>query len=284
MLRFLKRKKQDPKEIIRDLFGDAELPSFPSSVMEVMGLLRDPESDLREIELKIEHDPGLSVKVLRVVNSAAFGLSKRVGHVGHAVSLLGRSRLESLVLSVAMNAVFPMKMENGFDYANFWLIAMQRACLAKLLAQMIHPLTENEAFTAGLLQDMGIPLLAMQKGSDYVKVYKNWQQDPTSALEHLEQEAFEFDHTDVGAIVADTWGLPAYLVDAISGHHTWGGEHHVEEAVQLVSLLRDSEVDDGTNKIIQVGNTEFGMPLEELEQMIEKAREDSAGYFQALSS
>lgn len=282
MLRFLKRRKRDPKEVIQELFGDTELPSFPSAVMEVMSLLRNPDSAIRDIEFEIERDPGLSVKVLRTVNSAAFGLSKNVGHVGHAVSLLGRSRLESIVLSVAVNAVLPQKDDSGFDFSAFWGTAAKRACLAKLLAQQLHPITEIEAFTAGLLQDMGIPLLAMQKGKEYVKVYQKWQNDPLSSLEELEQDIFGFDHTQVGSIVAASWDLPQYLVDAIAGHHTWGGDHHVEEAVQLVSLLRDSTVDDGLTKIMEVGVADFGAESEQLETLIAKSIEDAREYYKML--
>lgn len=282
MLRFLKRRKKDPKEIIRELFGDTELPSFPSTVMEVLGLLRDPESEISEIEIKIEHDPGLSVKVLRTVNSAAFGLTKRVSHVGHAVSLLGRSRLESIVLSLAVNAALPNESESGFDHVGFWKTATRRACLAKLLAHQLHPLTEIEAFTAGLLQDMGIPLLAMKKRSEYIDVYRSWQNNPLSSLEELEHEAFGFDHTEVGAIVAETWELPQYLIDAISGHHTWDGEHHVEEAVQLVSLLRDSSIDDGSATLIEVGGKDFGTDDDLLAQMVEQAIEEANEYYQML--
>ncbi len=282
MLRFLKRRKQDPKEVIRDLFGNSELPSFPSAVMEVLGLLRDPQSDIGEIEYKIERDPGLSVRVLRTVNSAAFGLKKRVGHVGHAISLLGRSRLEALVLSVAVNSALPMDSQNGFDYASFWLTAARRACLARRLAKVMHPVTEVEAFTAGLLQDMGIPLLAMHKGAEYIDVYQGWQRDPFSSLEQLEHEAFGFDHTLVGAIVAEKWELPAYLVSAIADHHTWGVDHHVEEAVILVSLLRDSAIDNGSQNLIDTAVSEFGLDSIDLESLVVEALEDASDYYEML--
>ena len=282
MLRFLKRRKRDPKEVIRELFGDVELPSFPSQVMEVLGMLRDSNSAIKDIEDKIEHDPGLSVKVLRTVNSAAFGLSKHVSHVGRAVNLLGRSHLESLVLSVAVNAAMPTKASDGFDYPAFWRTATRRASLARLLARQMHPLTEIEAFTAGLLQDMGIPLLAMRKGVEYLEVYQSWQNNPLSSLEELEHEAFSFDHTEVGMIVAETWELPEYLIHAIAGHHTWGGEHHVEEAVQLVSLLRDSDVDDGSQRLVEIGSADFGVDSEMLQQLIEDAVKDASEYYQML--
>ena len=271
MLGFLNKKKRDPEEIIRDLFGDTELPSFPTMVMEALGLLRSPTATMNEIAALIEQDPGLNVKVLRTVNSAAFGLSTSVNHVGHAASLLGRSRLESILLSVAVNSSLPRIAVEGFDYGAFWFTAAKRAGLARLLAQRLHPSTEVEAFTAGLLLDMGIPLLVCQKKEEYVAVYRQWQNNPATDLEDLEHEAFGFNHTEVGAIVAGFWQLPGYLVTAISDHHSVDESQEVEQAIRLVALLRDSELDDGTAQIKEISEADFELPDDVMEEMIKKA-------------
>ena len=278
MLRFLKKKKSDPKEIIREVFGDTELPSFPTMVMEVLGLLRNPDVTMGEVAAHLERDPGLSIKVLRTVNSAAFGLTTRVNHVGHAASLLGRSRLESIVLSVAVNVSMPLTEVKGFDQGKFWFTAAKRGCLARLLAHRLHPSTEVEAFTAGLLQDMGIPLLVTRKKEAYVDVYKQWQNDPGAILEELEYDAFGFDHTEVGSVVAEVWELPAYLVEAISGHHSWDDGNAVEQAVQLVSLLRDSEVDDGTSRMLEIGASDFDTSEDVMSELIAEAFEVASEY------
>ncbi len=283
MFKFFTKRKRDPKEVIQEVFGNCELPSFPTTVMELLGMLRDTDTKLSDVGTHIERDPGLSVKVLRTVNSAAFGLTSTVNHVGHAASLLGRSRLEAIVLSVAVKGAIPSGGGSAFNQNQFWETAAKRACLARTLAKHMHPATEFESFTAGLLQDMGIPLLAMQKKNEYLKIYSAWQSDPLSTLEELEHDALGYDHTEVGAIVAETWGLPQYLIDGISGHHTWGGEHHVEEAGQLVSLIRDSEVDDGSDKLIEVGISQFGVNETVLRDLVEKAVEDANEYYAMLN-
>ena len=116
MLKLFRKQKSDPQEIIKDLFSDVELPSFPSAIMEVLATLRNPDSTPEELMRKVECDPGLTVKVLRTVNSAAFGLSSKIEHIGHAVSLLGRARLEAVVLSIAVNKSFSGMKWGGFDY------------------------------------------------------------------------------------------------------------------------------------------------------------------------
>lgn len=284
MFKFLTRRKRDPKEIIEDLFGDCELPSFPTAVMEILGLLRDTNTRLSDIGIHIERDPGLSVKVLRTVNSAAFGLTSTVNQVGHAASLLGRSRLEAIVLSVAVKGVLPSESISTFDQKLFWGTAAKRACMARTFAKHMHPATEFEAFTAGLLQDMGIPLIFMQKKDAYAKVYQAWQNDPMAILTELEHNAFGFDHTEVGSVVAQSWDLPAYLVEAIGEHHNWDGDHQVDQAVKLVSLLRDSLENDGIPQLIEAGISVFNEDEDQFAQLVEEGLERSKAYQKILTS
>ena len=284
MFKFLTRRKRDPKEVIEEVFGDCELPSFPTTVMEILGLLRDTDTRLSDIGMHIERDPGLSIKVLRTVNSAAFGLTSTVNHVGHAASLLGRSRLEAIVLSVAVKGALPSGNISAFNQKLFWGTAAKRACLARTFAKHMHPATEFEAFTAGLLQDMGIPLIFMQKKDTYAEIYQAWQKDPMASLTDLEHNAFGFDHTEVGSVVAQSWDLPAYLVEAIGEHHNWEGENQVDQAVKLVSLLRDSSEDDGLTQLMEMGISVFHEDESRLAQLVEEGLERSKAYQKILAA
>ena len=283
MFRFLTRKKRDPEEVIREVFGDAELPSFPTVVMDVLGQLRNPETHMNEIAVELERDPGLCIRVLRAVNSAASGLSKRVNHVGHAVSLLGRSRLESIVLSVAVKSALPAIDVEGFHYGNFWYTAAKRACMARRLARHLHPATESESFTAGLLQDLGIPLLVLRKKAEYVAVYRQWQSNPDMDLAVLESDAFGFDHTEVGAVVAGHWSLPDYLITAIAGHHDWDGDFEIDHAVRLVSLIRDSDECDGSKRLIEMGANQYALPEDVLLESLASAGQEAEEYRAVLA-
>ena len=126
MLNIFKKSKTGLKEELRKLLNGYEVPSFSSTVMGVLSILRDPESSMTEIAEQIEVDPGMHVKVLRTVNSAAFGLSTRVVNVPHAITLLGRSRLESLVLSVVVQDALASALENWAMSRRFEPVSSRR--------------------------------------------------------------------------------------------------------------------------------------------------------------
>lgn len=282
MFKLFKRQKKDPQEIIKELFADAELPSFPSAIMEVLATLRNPDSTPKELIQKVECDPGLSVKVLRTVNSAAFGLTSSIDHIGHAVSLLGRARLESVVLSIAVNKSFSGMKWEGFDYKQYWFTAAKRACLSSQIALTLHPTTEMECFTEGLLLDMGVLLLFMQKKKEYVDIYAKWQTEPVS-LSELEYEVFGYDHAEVGASVARTWNLPGSLISALENHHNPETAEQLKPATRLVSLMKDHAVDDGTDLILDAAVNQYHMEEEKLDPMIELAYNQARIFLEMLN-
>ena len=282
MFKLFKKQKKDPQEIIKELFADTELPSFPSAIMEVLATLRNPESTPKELIQKVECDPGLSVKVLRTVNSAAFGLSSKVEHIGHAVSLMGRSRLESVVLSIAVNRSFSGMKWEGFDYKQYWHTAAKRACLSSRIAHVLHPATEMESFTEGLLLDMGVLLLFMQKKKEYVDIYARWQEG-TESLNDLEYEVFGYDHAGVGAIVANLWNLPDDLVNALENHHSTELETQLKPAIRLVSLMKDNAVDDGKDLIIEAAMDQYSLDKEMTVPMVDDAYENAHVFLQMLN-
>jgi len=277
MLNFLKKRKKDTKKELYDLLGDYELPSFSAAVMNVLNALRDPEFSMSEIAEQLQRDPGLHVKVLKTVNSAAFGLSKRVGNLHHAVTLLGRSRLETIVLSQAVNSVLPDVELPFFDMKQFWLHAARRASLARALAQHIHPKSQVESFTAGLLQDMALPVLVSIKQKEYGTILENWNKTKDVSLNELEKEMLGFDHSSVGALMAKEWELPEYLIDAICGHHchSQDQEVNVEPAVELVAQIKGDSEEDAKEIIIKIAVEKYGMDKDLISELITTAFKDA---------
>jgi len=269
MLKLFKKSKKDPSSELRAIVGDYELPSFPSTVMNILDLLRDPDSSIKDISDQIEMDPGLHVKVLATVNSAAFGLAMRVNNVAHAVSLLGRSRLESIVLSVAVKDALPDSKTPCFDGKHFWKVSMIRASMARALAQRLHPSMTAEAFSAGLLQDMAMPVMADVKREKYCEILEEWNRDDTRDICDLERENFGMDHTTVGVLLAEKWGLPEYLIESIRGHHDQ--ESQVMPAVKMVSVIRYSISDESLESFKKVCIAETGMEETSVREMIKTA-------------
>lgn len=262
MLKMFQRKKKSDTNGLETLLDGFELPSFPEAVLRVMSLLRQPESSTREIVALLEMDPGMHAKVLKTVNSASFGLAAEVTSVQHAVGLLGRSRLEAIVVSIAVHATLPAAGARGFDAGRFWLTSAQRAAVARALSVRLHPTTQAEAFTAGLLQDMGVPVLAAARGDGYGDLYTRWRETPFCSLRDMERETLGFDHADVGGRVARAWKLPGFLARSIESHHDDDPGETAHAAVRLVSTLCDGADEFNRARLIELCRDRHGLEEE----------------------
>jgi len=271
MLKFFRKRKKDLKSELRTMLGKYEIPSFPAAVMNVLTALRDPEFSMTEVAKQIQGDPGLHVKVLKTVNSAAFGLAKKVNNLHHAVTLMGRSRVETIVLSQAVNNMLPTVDQPYFNTHDFWLTSARRASLARILALHLHPATQVESFTAGLLQDMALPILVTLYPKKYKSILETWHADESVSLNALERDALGFDHSTVGALIAEEWGLPDYLVAAISHHHESEEDAGMEPAVDLVSRIRGDSEEDAAEKLIKPCVERYGMKEENVRELISSA-------------
>ena len=283
LLSLFRKRNDDPGAGMRATVGDVELPSFPTTLARVLPMLREDDCPTSEIAELLQHDPGLHVRVLRAVNSAAFGLTTTVHDIQRAVTLLGRARLETLVLAVAVKDALPKTSGAGFAEDRFWHSSARRASAARVLASRLHPATEAASFTAGLLQDVGVPVFVSANGRRYCEVYDRWRTDPGSELAALEREAFGCDHQTVGAMVADEWGLPEYLVRAIRGHHgDADADSRPEPAVRLVSCIRDDVDEWGRESLLESCDREFGIDAETATTMIATAFEHAEEFARAL--
>ena len=283
MLGFLKKKAAGTGKKGIDQLDDYELPCFSSTVLGLLSKLRDPASATDQIAADLEIDPGLHVRVLKTVNSVAFGLSHKVGNVRHAVNLLGRSRLESLVLSVAVkNSVDSFPVPKWLDMPRFWQMAARRAAVARGLALKLHPESQAESFTAGLLQDMGVPVMAVMKGDAYRDVYDQWLTDDNACLVAMERELFDLDHASVGGHMASKWGFPATLVSAISNHHGAPDADQVPSSAEMVSLLKDQPDATIIEVLSQRTNKYFNQEKNTIMKLVEEALLSSQELAKAL--
>jgi HD-like signal output (HDOD) protein len=207
------KKEQDPAAELRSVLGDAEVPTFPTPVIKSLEALRNPDSAATDVAEALAMDPGLTVKLLKLVNSAGFSPARPVNSVDQAVAVAGFGAVESLVLSVGVNAVLPKTPVEGYDQTNFWRAASRRATIARAFADELHPATSSLSFTAGLLQDMAIPLLAVAR-DDYQPLLVEWHNGGED-LHRMEEETFQWAHSDVAQWLCVAWDLPEALALAI---------------------------------------------------------------------
>ncbi len=271
------KRSPDPKAELRELIGEYQLPTFSTGAVETLRLLRE-DADMNHVAERLLADPGLSVRILKTVNSAAFGLRQEVSNLGHAVSLLGRSRVEALVLTAAVGDTLPAPA--GIDLDDFWDTSARRACLARLIAKNRDPSVEMQAFTAGLLQDMAVPVLALSKPDVYPELYRSAATEEGPPLHEVERDSLGYDHAQVGAMMAESWDLPEGLITAISDHHLSG--ERAPEPIEAVARLRHGESEDPLAALRVHCVQSLGMEEQALEVIIETAAAESTSLAQSM--
>lgn len=259
-----------------------EIPSFSSAVINLLGKLRNPDICVNELADDLEHDPGLHIRVLKTVNSSAFGLARKVSNIKHAVNLLGRGRLESLVLSVAVkNNLTTNSQAAWLDMQDFWKGASRQAAVARVLATALHPNTQSDVFTIGLLQNMAIPVLANREGERYHELYQQWQIGEID-LAAEEQQLFGIDHPTLGALMAEKWDFPQSLIVGIGEHHELDNET-IPLSIKIAALMKQTQDDNCSETLTTAAAEVFALNYEELFPLIEEALEQSAELSEALS-
>lgn len=226
-------KRRLAERSLKRMLGGSPPPSLPRSSVRVLQVLRDPEVSSDEIGEALEWDPTLTVKLLGTVNSAAFAPRHEIHDVRHAITYLGRAQLESLVLAVVAQRASSDALPRSIDGAHFWYVAARRAAAARALGEALDPGHAGAAFTATLLADFAIPVLAAEFGERYADFAAGWETHDGAAAVELEHAALGVDHARAGGMLARSWGLPNEIAAAIETHH---GEPESVDTASIVQL------------------------------------------------
>jgi HD-like signal output (HDOD) protein/GGDEF domain-containing protein len=191
-----------------------KLYSRPTVAMEVVRLAEQPRVDSQALKKCVEQDPALACKILRVVNSSLYGLNRPVADLNQAIGLLGIKPLKLLVLGFSLpDELFAEVAARELRW--YWTNTLTRAVAARSLSEQLWHQSGDEAFIAGLLQDIGVLVLMRELGAPYVK-FLSGAIDEKCSLAVLEQDTLGFDHMQLSAALLGHWQLPQRLVDAIA--------------------------------------------------------------------
>ncbi|MCP4672779.1 MAG: HDOD domain-containing protein [Desulfobacula sp.] len=270
------KKKIDPKAELQKVLKGYQLPSFPAVIMQILQKIRSPYASASDIAQSLSLDPGLSIKLLSIANSAAFSPKNRVENLTQAIALVGLSQLESLVLGVGVGKSIPNKTCQWHDPSQFWLTSARRAMLATELSLILCPAKESECFTTAFLQDMALPFLACNRSEEYEPIFKKWHLEGGD-LTQLEREIFPWDHAQVATWICSEWGLPENIALGIKYHHKADADSGYEALgpVVLVAMLRegDSSEENGIEEIIDEAQKLFNIPEDKMQSIIESSFE-----------
>jgi HD-like signal output (HDOD) protein/GGDEF domain-containing protein len=198
-----------------------QLYSLPTVAMKVLELTENPEVDTRALKECIENDPALTAKILRVVNRSLFGLSREVSDLNQALALLGTKPLKLLVLGFSLPSGMFAGVE-GKTLAWYWRHTLTKAVAGREISETLWKAPGDDAFIAGLLQDIGTLTLLQQLGEPYAK-FLDRIVGSHAELGALETQAMGFSHTALSARLLANWRLPQSLVEAVA----WSGGNDV---------------------------------------------------------
>jgi HD-like signal output (HDOD) protein len=209
------------------------LPALPATYGRLAELTANPDVSLDEVAAVVERDPAITANVLKIINSAYFGLPRRVSSVRETVKYLGIQPLKNIVLTVE---VFE-GMASGKTAKALQMDALARACaMRELLGRT--PMAEA-AFAAGILADVGQLLIATRLPIDMQAVQKEQGGRP---LEEVERERLGSSHAEIGGALLSLWNMPSALVEAVTLHHTppdAAATANVPTALALVCAMED---------------------------------------------
>ncbi len=235
------------KKILRQL---KDLPPMPQIVFRARNLLADPEAEMRDLSSLLESDQAIATKVLKLANSAYYGLSGKVSSIRHASSMLGFKALGQLISMVGTSAVLGKTLAGyDLDSAGTWRHSLMAASASRIIALRKNPQLENDAFSAGLIHDVGKLVLDRhvdKRKADFNRLTEGGRNSMLAAEQHI----LGLDHAEIGFEVCQYWNIPESISTAIKYHHQPSKSEDDELAyivfmansiANMVKSLEDSE-------------------------------------------
>ena len=203
--------------------GMSAIPSLPAILLEIKQEAESETSSLKAIGKIIVKDMGLTAKILQLANSAFFGMRGPVSTVEQAVNFLGLETVQALILVAHVFSQFSEKHLSTFQVARLWEESLETGALAREIAKIegCTPFETEQAYTAGLLHDMGILVLAANCADQFSAILAEAAAKKGTVWE-LEQSEIGITHAELGAYMLGLWGLSDPIVEAVAYHHRPG--------------------------------------------------------------
>ncbi|MFH1539791.1 MAG: HDOD domain-containing protein [bacterium] len=253
------------------------MPSLSPTVGKIMQVANDPASSANDLNKVISLDPVLAAKVLKLVNSAYFGFGDKITSTVRAIVILGLNTIKNLALSTAALETMAIKEKGGLDIDEYWKHVLGTGVMCKLIAREIAIPKDNleDYFLAGLLHDIGKVVLNRLNAQGYHKLIAA-AETKNILLASAEGVVFGINHSEIGKVLGQKWGLNPPLVEAMSLHHTpqkCDDEHKKIVYTTHVAnvFVKQHSVGDSGNKVLEPVEDEvfetIGIKREKLEDM-----------------
>ncbi|MDP8208678.1 MAG: HDOD domain-containing protein [Candidatus Electryonea clarkiae] len=223
-------------EIFAKIARIGDLPTLPEVALNVSRLVDDPASNISDIVHVIRNDPSLTSKILKIANSAFYGMRRRIESLNMALVILGMREISSLVTAICVFKAFPQNnLGVKFDYHQFWLHSTGVGEVAKLMGRRLGFREVSGLFTGGLLHDLGKIIEAKYFLDEFVECLR-LSAEENIPLHEAEVRILGVDHAEIGAWLAEQWGLPLFLNNIIKYHHNVEAATSNKSEVALINI------------------------------------------------
>ncbi|NOQ16048.1 MAG: HDOD domain-containing protein [Methyloprofundus sp.] len=247
-----------------------QMPAFPKSVHKLMQLTANEDAATRDIVALIESDPVMTVKILKVINSAFYSLPQKITSIQRALVHIGVNTIKNLALSIAAIGVINSQNRAGFDINQFLEHSLATAVISKKLAERMQvPLQESsDYFVAGLLHDFGKIVFAQFMPDEFKQALEQSRVQQVD-LHITELKYIGISHAHAGRMLAKNWELPASLANAIDLHHNKEGDNLLWHCVFAANqIAKTYQIGSAGNPIVAPYSPKtqafFGMTMDEL--------------------
>jgi len=208
-----------PQPDLNELIAaSGKLATLPITVIKLLDILNEPDASAQEIQKVLERDPAMTANVLKIANSAYFGVRREIASVRDALVMLGNRRTATLSFVTSMAPIMRRDfLGYGLTPQQFWAHALiTAAASARVVCGTGNSQWQCEAFTAGLIHDLGMIILDPVLAKIQPSLAGN-QEHSTICVQ--ERDRLGFDHCQAGGLLAESWGFPEIMVGALSAHH-----------------------------------------------------------------
>ncbi|MFT5286507.1 MAG: putative nucleotidyltransferase with HDIG domain [Planctomycetota bacterium] len=255
------------------------IPTLPEVVIKLNSMVEDQSVGLDEIGAVVLQDAPISSKVLRIANSAIYGLAEPARSVADAAKVVGARTIRNIALQASIfNRYEALEGTKDFDLRGIWKHAIFTGQLAQQLAlrsTIVDNALAEELYTCGLLHDLGKVVLLESLEEEYLDLYR-LSRESGRAVHLVEEQELGFNHTDVGALVARRWKLHETIALVIKHHHgpRFEVENHPEVAIvaiadQLAYRMETAGFEQSWRKLAALASNLLKMPPSEFEDVIE---------------
>jgi len=211
------------------------LPSISGVAVQILKLLDDPDASAEEVQKILRLDPGLTANILKLTNSAYFGLPNKVGSVRQAIVMLGWKRLVRIVLSTCVNAVMDKPIP-GYDLppGELWRHSVAVSVTAEGLMKELNLEVDDEIFTAALLHDLGKLVMGEFVEEDLAAIRSTAEKG--IPFQMAEREVLGTDHAEIGGMLMKSWSFPPRFVSAVRWHHEPDSAENPSTLIDIVHV------------------------------------------------